>query len=77
MKGITTEIIDPLSRAEGAAHVVDLYVDYEGLEALRDNTTRPYSEWFDGLIKKVDAELADMDGEAADQPTLPGLEDLD
>lgn len=77
IKGIDTEIVGPVDYAEsGGLHVIDLYVSYEGLEALRDNTSRPYSQYFDDLLKQVDGRLAEYDGIKQDQPEqdpLPGL----
>jgi hypothetical protein len=74
-KGLDYDLTGPMEYEE-SGHVVDLYVNYEGLEALRDNTTRPYSEFFAGLIKSVDQALADTEGEKQDeyeQDPLPGL----
>lgn len=71
--GISVEINGPVDYAE-SGHIVDLYVNYEGLEALRDNTSRPFSEYFDALLKKADERIAEY--EARDQPEqdpLPGL----
>jgi hypothetical protein len=73
MKGIKTEIVGPMEHAE-SGDVLDLYINYEGLEALRDNTTRPYSEFFDGLLKQVDSRLAEYEADKeAQQDPLPGL----
>jgi hypothetical protein len=62
-KGIEYEITD-----EGA----DLYVNHEGLQLLRDNTTRPYSQFFAGLVTEFDEEQA-RKYDAPDQEPLPGL----
>lgn len=63
-KGITITDTD----ADG----IDLYVNYEGLEALRDNTTRPYSQWFADILTRMDGEQAAKQ-EATEQDPLPGL----
>jgi hypothetical protein len=74
-KGLDYDLTGPMEYEE-SGHVVDLYVNYEGLEALRDNTSREYSQFFDNLLKSVDQALADTDGEKQDefeQEPLPGL----
>jgi hypothetical protein len=38
------------------AEGIDLYVNYEGLEGLRDNTTREYSQWFADIVTRIDEE---------------------
>lgn len=63
--GITADIITEES--------VDLYVNYEGLEGLRDNTSRPYSEYFANLITKLDEAQAEKQEPAIEQEPLPGL----
>lgn len=55
------------------AEGIDLYVNYEGLEGLRDNTTRPYSKFFDNLITQVDELQAEKNDPAPEQDPLPGL----
>lgn len=55
---------------------IDLYVNYEGLEGLRDNTTRPYSQFFADILTKVDAEQA-AKYDRPEQDTLPGLEEVE
>jgi hypothetical protein len=70
--GIKTEIVGPMEHEE-SGDVLDLYVNYEGLQALRDNTTRPYSEFFDGLLKQVDSRLAEYEADKIEQDPLPGL----
>lgn len=64
-KGLTVDV-----NPEGAT----LTVTIEGLEALRDNTTREYSRYFDGLVTQIKATAAKPKPKPkAVQPTLPGL----
>lgn len=78
-KGITAEIVGPMEYAESdGGNIVDLYVNYEGLEALRDNTSRPFSEYFDGLLKEADQRIAEYEADKNaddeyEQDPLPGL----
>jgi len=51
---------------------IDLYVNYEGLEGLKANTSRPYSQFFDGLMAKVEEEQAKK-YDRPEQDPLPGL----
>lgn len=77
LKGIQTELVGPMEYEE-SGHIVDLYVNHEGLQLLRDNTTRDLSKFFDGLIKEADQRIAEYEAEKHsdddyDQDPLPGL----
>jgi hypothetical protein len=72
-KGIQSELVGAMEYAE-SGHVVDLYVNYEGLELLRDNTSRELSQYFDGLVKEADGRIAEFEADKhMEQDPLPGL----